>query len=154
VPIEFREQKTGQVTTATSTPIGEFNIHLPEGHYKVLQGSAHAALTVLPGGYYDVDVRPDHVLDFKVTYQDLGRNEVALRVSAEGAGRHTFAIRSDNLTLKEPGQQELDLASGNTRDAVWHARIVSPNTPWVAVVVPDGTLSQRREITGSEMHGK
>jgi hypothetical protein len=31
---------------------------------------------------------------------------------------------------------------------VWHAHVVSPKTPWVAVVIPDGTLSERREITG------
>ena len=74
-----------------------------------------------------------------------------LRVSAEGAGRHTFTIRTDNLTLKEPGQQEINLTSGSAREAVWHAHISSAKTPWVAVVIPDGTLSERREITGSEV---
>ncbi|MCU1271508.1 MAG: hypothetical protein JWN74_2802 [Acidobacteriaceae bacterium] len=151
VPIEFYEQKNGQVTTATSSPLGEFNIHLPEGHYDVRQGLAHTSVTVLPGGSYDVDLRTDYVLDFKVTYQDLGHNEVSLRVSAEGAGRHTFTIRSDNLTVKEPGKQELDLTSGGVREAVWRAHVVSPKTPWVAVIIPDSTLSERREITGSEI---
>jgi hypothetical protein len=150
-PVEFREQTSGQVTTATSNPRdGEFNIHLPEGHYDVRQGSAHTRVTVLPGGFYDVDLRFDRVLDFKVTSQDLGHNQVVLRVSAEGAGRHTFTLRSDNLTLNEPGSQEMDLISGGVREAVWHAHVVSPKTPWVAVVIPDGTLSRRREVTGSE----
>ena len=71
----------------------------------------HTTVTVLPGGFYDVDLRPDRVLDFKVTSQDLGHNEVALRISAEGAGRHTFTIRSDNLALTEPAQQEINLTS-------------------------------------------
>jgi hypothetical protein len=91
------------------------------------------------------------VLEFKVTSQDLGHNEVVLRVSAEGAGRHTFTMRSDNLTLKEPVQQEINLTSGGAREAVWHAHVISPKTPWVAVVIPDGTLSERREVTGSEI---
>jgi hypothetical protein len=91
------------------------------------------------------------VLDFKVTPQGLGHNEVVLRVAAEGAGRHTFAIRSDNLIVKEPGKQEINLTSGGTREAVWHAHVLSPNTPWVAVVIPDGILSERREVTGSEI---
>ncbi len=151
-PVEFHEQKSGQVTTAILSPLdGEFNIHLPEGHYDVRQGSAHTSVTVLPGGSYNVDLRSDHVLDFKVTYQDLGHNEVVLRVSAEGAGRHTFTMRCDNLTLNEPGKQEINLTSGGVREAVWHAHVVSPKTPWVAVVIPDGTLSERREITGSEL---
>ncbi len=150
-PVEFHEQNSGQVTTATSSPRdGEFNLHLPEGDYDVRQGSAHTRVTVLPGGFYDVDLRFDRVLDFKVTSQDLGHNQVVLRVSAEGAGRHTFTLRSDNLTLNEPSKQEMDQISGGVREAVWHAHLVSPKTPWVAVVIPDGILSKRREVTGSE----
>ena len=97
-----------------------------------------------------MDLRSDRVLDFTVTSQDLGHSQVVLRVSAEGAGRHTFTLRSDNLTLKEAGKEEMDLISGGVREAVWHARVVSPKTPWVAVVIADGNLSQRREVTGSE----
>jgi hypothetical protein len=150
-PVEFREQKSGQVTTATASPLaGEFDLHLPEGHYEVRQGSAHTSVTVLPGGVYDVDLRRDRVLDFKVTFQDLGHQEAVLRVSAEGAGRHTFTIRSDNLTLREKEEQEIDLTTGNIREAVWHVHVVSPDTPWVALVIPDGTLSDRREVTGAE----
>jgi len=152
-PVEFHEQKSGQVTTATSSPRdGQFHIYLPEGHYDVRQGSAHTSITVLPGGFYDVDLRSDRVLDFKVTSQDLGSNKVVLRVSAQGAGRHTFTLRSDNLTLNDPGKQEIDLISGGLREAVWHAHVVSPKTPWVAVVIPDGNLSERHEVTGSGNH--
>ncbi|MFZ0957977.1 MAG: glycoside hydrolase family 9 protein [Candidatus Sulfotelmatobacter sp.] len=151
-PVTFREQKSGQVTTAApSSRDGEFDIHLPEGRYDVRQGSAHTSVTVLPGGFYDIDLRPDRVLDFSVVSQDLGRNEIVLRVSAEGAGRHTFTLRSDNLTLKESGEREIDLTSGGVREAVWHAHLVSPQTPWVAVVIPDGALNERREVTGSEI---
>jgi hypothetical protein len=126
---------------------GEFNFRLPEGHYDVRQGSVHTSVTVLPGSSYDVDLRPDRVLDFKVTSQNLGNNELVLRVSAEGAGYHTFTIRSDNLTLKEPGRQQINLTTASTHEVVWHAQVVSPKTPWVAVVIPDGTLSERREVT-------
>jgi hypothetical protein len=151
-PVAFREQKSGQVTTASlSSRDGDFDIHLPEGHYDARQGSAHTSVTVLPGGFYDIDLRPDRVLDFSVVSQDLGHNEIVLRVSAEGAGRHTFTLRSDNLTLKESGKQEIDLTFGSVREAVWHAHLVSPKTPWVAVVIPDGALNERREVTGSEI---
>jgi hypothetical protein len=147
--VEFREQTTGQITTApVGSRDGEFNIRLPEGHYDVRQGSVHTSVTVLPGRSYDVDLRADRVFDFKVTSQNLGSNELVLRVSAEGAGHHTFTIRSDNLTLKEPGEAEMNLTSAGAREIVWHAHVVSSTTPWVAVVIADGTLAARREITG------
>ena len=151
-PVEFREQKSGQVrTAAANSRDGEFDLHLSEGRYDVRQGSTHKTLTVLPGGFYDVDLRPDRVLDFKVTSQDSGHNEIVLRVSAEGSGHHTFTIRTDNLTIREPAQQEINLTAGNVRETVWHARIASTKTPWVAVVIPDGSLRERREVTGSEI---
>ena len=146
-PIEFREKKTGQITTAAAgSRDGEFSIRLPEGYYDVRQGSVHTSVTILPSGSYNVDLRPDRVLDFKVMSQDLGNNELVLRVSAEGAGHHAFTIRSENLTLKEAGRLEMNLTSAGAREIVWHAHVVSPTTPWVAVVIPDGTLSERREV--------
>jgi hypothetical protein len=69
----------------------------------------------------------------------------------EGAGHHTFTMRSDNLVLQEPGEQEINLTSGGVREVVWHAHVISPKTPWVAVAIPDGTLSERREATGTEI---
>jgi Glycosyl hydrolase family 9/Cellulase N-terminal ig-like domain len=150
--IEFREQKTGHVTTTAPSALdGGFSVKLPEGRYDARQGSTHSTVTVLPGGRYHLDLRRDHIFDFKVTFQDLGHDDVLLRVSAEGSGNHSFAIRSDNLVLKEKGTKEITLASGSMQEVVWRAHVASPKTPWVAVVVPDGTLSERREVTGAEI---
>ena len=148
-PVEFREQKSGQVTTANPRD-GGFQIRLPEGHYEVRQGSSHTSVTVLPGGIYDVDLRPDRVLDFQVKYQNLAHNEIVLRAGAEGAGRHTFTLRTDNLVLTEPARQEIVLTAAGVREAIWHAHVGSPKTPWVVVLVPDDKLSAGRELTGSE----
>src|SRR5271165_3120340 len=149
-PVEFREKASGQLTGVASVASdGEFNLHLPEGHYDVRQGSVHTSVTVLPGGQYHLDLRREHVLDFKVVYQDAGHNKVVVRVSAEGAGSHTFAIRADNLILHEPAMQKIELTSGNVQELIWHADVVSAETPWVAILIPDGSLSERREITGT-----
>jgi hypothetical protein len=104
-------------------------------------------MTLLPSGTYRVDLRPESVLDFKVTAESRGPGEVTLRVPAEGAGRHTFALRLDNLSV-EHVEQTLELQPGRPQAAVWHATITSGDTPWVAVVVPDGELANRREISG------
>jgi hypothetical protein len=151
-PVEFREQSSGQVITVALTPFArEFNVHLPQGHYDVRHGLVHSSVTILPGGRYDLDLRGDHVLDFKITYQEMGRNEVVVRISGEGGGRHSFVVRSDNLTLREPTKQEMALTPGNTAEVIWHAQVVSSETPWVAVIVPDGDQSERREVTGAGM---
>jgi hypothetical protein len=148
-PVEFREQGSGQLVT--TTPIdGAFSLHLPEGRYDVRQGSAHTSLTVLPGSSESVDLRPEHVVDFKTSFQDLGHNEILVRVSAEGSGHHEFSIRTDNLSLQEPSDLNVDLTAGSVHQAVWHAHVLSADTPWVAVVIPDGALANRREVTGAE----
>jgi hypothetical protein len=149
-PVEFSEQKSGQVISATAGPLdGEFNLRLPEGRYEVRQGPVHTSLTVLPAGVYDVDLRSDRILAFKVVFQDIGRQEITLRVSAEGAGRHWFTVLSDNLALKDNKRKEIELTSGTAGEAVWHARVTSPESPWVALVIPDGDLGGRREVTGA-----
>jgi hypothetical protein len=151
-PVEFREQTSGQVITATVSPNdGEFSIHLPQGHYDVHRGSAHTTITALPSGGYYLDLRHDHILDFNVSYESLGHDDIIVRASMVGVGNHTFAIRSENLTLREPAVQRVDLTAGKPSEILWHARVFSTETPWVALVIPDGVTSERREVTGAEL---
>jgi hypothetical protein len=151
-PVEFREQTSGQVITATVSPNdGEFSIHLPQGHYDVRRGSAHTTITALPSEGYYLDLRHDHILDFNVSYESLGHNDIIVRASMAGVGNHTFAIRSENLALREPAVQRVDLTAGKPSEILWHARVFSTETPWVALVIPDGVTSERREVTGAEL---
>lgn len=148
-PVEFREQATGQVTSVKADfASGSFRAPLAEGRYTVTHGGRRTTVVLLPGNKYRVDLRPGQAFDFKVTAEKQANGKVTLRVSAEGAGRHTFRVRADNLVLDQP-QQTLDLEPGKPREAVWRASIASEDMPWVAVVVPDGVLSQRREMTGT-----
>ena len=73
---------------------------------------------------------------------------MTIKVSARGNGSHRFALRVENLTLNGT-EQELSLRPGGAGTLEWRARIASPDTPWVAVVVPDGDLSLRKEVTGA-----
>jgi hypothetical protein len=149
-PVEFRENGSGQVVATMPSPIdGTFSLHLPEGRYDARQGSVHTGLTILPGGSDSIDLRPDHFLDFKVSFQDLGQDEILVRVSAEGAGPHVFSIRSDNLALRDQAPLKVGLTAGKVQQVVWHAHVLSADTPWVAVVIPDDALAERREVTGA-----
>jgi hypothetical protein len=150
-PVEFREKGSGQVVATIPSPIdGAFSLHLSEGRYDVRHGPVHSSLTVLPGGNDSIDLSPEHFLDFNVSVEDVGQNEILVRVSAEGAGHHEFSIRSDNLNVQEQAILKVDLTTGIVQQAVWHAHVLSADTPWVAVVIPDDVLAQRREVTGTE----
>ena len=73
------------------------------------------------------------------------------RLEASGAGDHAFSIRSDNLVLSDPAVQNVHLRAGSKKEFVWRAHVVSPETPWVAVVVPDGEMNERVEVTGAKI---
>ncbi len=153
--LEITDLKSRQVTSVAPRPLNaEFSIFLPEGRYEVRQGTAQTTITVLPGGFYQVDLRRDRVLDFKASVQNVASNEVVFKVSAQGAGHHTFDLRSDNLVLVEQPRREIDLDGRKPQEAVWHARVESPKTPWVVVIIPDGSLSERHELTGLAPRGK
>jgi hypothetical protein len=148
-PVEFRDQRTGRTATATVDPAsGTFRLLLSEGHYTVQRGALQTTLTILPGGTYHVELRSDRVFEFKVTSENAGHDEVIVRVLAQGSGRHDFAIRTDNLAVHEAGKQTIMLNSQEPQEAIWHAHVMSPDTPWVAVVVPDNILSAHKEVTG------
>jgi len=148
-PIEFREAQTGQLISVPSVAGSEFSVRLPAGRYVAQHGSNHTSLTVLPGTTYSLDLRSNQVLDFKVSFDAAGHNEIVIRTLANGAGDHTFSIRSDNLVLSGAMTQNVHLSGATQKEIVWHAHIVSPETPWVALIIPDGDLSRRAEVTGA-----
>ena len=71
-----------------------------------------------------------------------------MKLAARGTGRHRFIPRSDNMTLNSDAK-ELVLQPGSAGTLEWHGRITNPDTPWVAVIVPDGDLAARKEVTGA-----
>src|SRR3984957_14299708 len=148
-PIEFREEQSGRLMSVPSPAGSEFSARLPEGHYVVQHGSDRTSLAVLPGTTYSLDLRANQVLDFKVSFDATEHNEIVIRTLANGAGDHTFSIRSDNLVLSGAMTQNVHLTGGTRKEIIWHAHVVSTETPWVALVIPDGELSKRAEVTGT-----
>jgi hypothetical protein len=125
-----------------------FRTQLAEGNYMITQGSITSKLTVLPGRTYSVDLRPDHSLTFATSNeQKRGSNEVTIRMTAHGAGAHQFEIRAYNLKVPEL-TRHLDLKGVATIE--WHCRMQDHESPWVAVIVPDGMLNDKQELTGVE----
>jgi len=147
--ILFTEERTGRKIGLAVSSDGKFHVQLPQGKYQVSQGAAHTTVTALSGGVYHVELRPDRAFAFDVSAQNTGQNQVKLRIHATGAGAHSLEIRASNLEIEQAGAQKIELSPGHDFELVRDARVVSPETPWVVVVIPDGVLNEHQEVTGT-----
>jgi hypothetical protein len=147
-PIEFRDAHTGFAKSVAPRD-GAFRILLPQGQFTVQQGTTRTTLAALSGGTYDIDLRRDKAIDYTVGTETDASGEIVLSVTARGTGQHIFSIRADNLAMRETTQQSASLTSDKESSVAWHAHVLSPDTPWVAVVIADNALANRREITGT-----
>jgi hypothetical protein len=139
-------------TRATlSVPIaadGSFRAPIPQGRYFATYGGAHTAFVALAGGADSIDLRREHAVTFAASSESAGAESLILRATVSGAGRHTFSLRADNLDISGPESVTADLGSHGTHVIAWRARILDNSTPWVAVVLQDGSLNGHAELSG------
>jgi len=147
--VEFTENATGLRIVANTNPAnGIFRIMIPEGNYTIRSNGQECKKQVLPGGTYSLDLRPGHALDFEVKGVASVKDEVTVKLTARGSGSHRFAIRTDNLKITGK-QKDLILKTGQTGTLEWHGSIISKDTPWVVVVIPDDNLLAKKELLGT-----
>ena len=151
----FHNEQTGKtIDVPVNSADGKFRAQLAQGKYEVRQGSAHTSLTVLPGGMYHIELRPDRAFQFSVSVEAGGQNQIKLHVHAEGAGVHSLEIRASNLDFQPPATNKIELRPGHDYDLVRESRAVNAATPWIVVVIPDGVLNQHQEISGMSKGGQ
>jgi hypothetical protein len=126
---------------------GQFHARLPAGKYLVQAGAGQTSLSLVPGGSYDLDLRPGRHLAFHLEHQSAGDGRIEVKAIASGAGRHRLAIRGDNLDIAE-AQKDVDLTRARTQTISWHGRIRSKTAPWVVVVFPNGDLTWKKDLIG------
>jgi hypothetical protein len=114
----------------------------------VRQGAEHTSLAALSAGSYRVDLRKGKAVDLTAQVRTADPRDVVVQLEAEGSGPHRFTLRADNLNLREPAEQEVRLEQGRKEAVTWHARIANVRRPWVGVVVQDGDMEKRTEVTG------
>ncbi|MGA7255890.1 MAG: glycoside hydrolase family 9 protein [Terracidiphilus sp.] len=148
-PVQLVDEKTGHVLAAAweGSP-GHFRAVVPQGRYTVRQGAEHTSLAVLSAGYYRTDLRKGNAVEATARVQIEGPQNLIVQLEAEGTGPHRFTLRADNLQLSEPAEQETRLEQGHKHAIIWHARIANVRTPWVGVIVQDGDVEKRIELTG------
>ena len=148
-PVQLVDEKTGRVRTAAwERTAGHFRAVVPQGRYTIRQGAEHSSLLALSAGSFRVDLRKGKAVNVTAQVQTAGPQEVVVQVEAEGSGPHRFTLRADNLNLREPAEQEVRLEQGRKEAVTWHARIANVRTPWVGIVVQDGDMEKRTELTG------
>jgi hypothetical protein len=91
---------------------------------------------------------PPEPFRFTVAARAEPDGEVSITVEAAGRGRHSFALRSENLAI-DGGSREADLGGKSPARLTWNARVKDPAAPWFAVAVADGNVDHRREVTGN-----
>jgi hypothetical protein len=87
-------------------------------------------------------------LALTVTSETMADGRVDVRVQARGSGSHRLELKSDNLVVRE-AQAFVNLGSGGSATAMWQATLRDQHAPWVAVIVPDGDMTQRRDAYGA-----
>jgi hypothetical protein len=148
-PVQLIEEKTGHVLAAAweGNP-GHFRAVVPQGRYTVRQGAEHTTLAVLAAGTYRVNLRKGNAVETTVHVQNEGPQDVIVQLDAQGTGPHLFNLRTSNLQLSEPAEQQTRLEQGHKHAIAWHARIADVHTPWVGVIVQDGDVEKHIELTG------
>jgi hypothetical protein len=127
---------------------GRFRATLPQGHYLIRANGIELRRTLLPGMTYDLDLRPGHTVDFQLSQVTSQAGEVTITLIARGDGPHRFAVRAENLRLGE-SVRELTLRPATAGTLTWKASVAARDSPWVAVIIPDDDMSQRKDVIGS-----
>ena len=142
--VEFEETRTHQrFVVKPNRKTGRFTARLPAGTFIARQGDRDRSITLLPGGRYRVNLR--ELSDFAVASETAPDGSVTITVQTEPEGTHRFALRAHNLSVLEP-DQTVESRFGQSKTMKWHARKNSPGEPWIAVIVPDGNVAERKEI--------
>ena len=153
-PVEFTDAVFGQKTTVQpDAKSGRFRAMLAQGNYRVGSNGAQLTRAFLPGASYHLDLRAEHALDLQLSREQNTSGEVILRAVVRGQGAHRLQVRANNLVI-ENGTQQAALESDKAQSFTWRAKVVAADEPWVAVLVPDGDLSQRAEWFGTPSAGK
>jgi hypothetical protein len=136
------------ITITANKTTGHFKTMIPEGKYTVISNGVQQTQTFLPGATYHLECRSGFLLSYEVSKTVSADGQVTIKIKTQGNGSHHFNIRTDNLTLTATPKQ-INLKAGTTTNVEWQGRITSSNTPWVAVIVPDNNMAQRKEIRGA-----
>lgn len=148
--IVFCDQATEACKNVKVDASGKFQTQLPAGKYEIRVGPASWNFAVVSGGNYHLVLKPEQSVSFEaaVKSRDLEEKRVQVQVMAEGKGRHEFSIRVFNGAVSEQ-KKPVNLEPGQKAEITWDVAVTDPKMPWVAVILADGDLTWKQELTGT-----
>jgi hypothetical protein len=129
---------------------GENNplINLPEGEYKVHYNRMEKEFTLLPGDNFILDL--NNRFNFVVLHESVAPGLVRITIIAQGNGKTDFNMRGWNIQLENKQNNSLVLEEKPVK-LVWEATVKDSKKPWIAVIFPDGMVSEGKEIYDIKM---
>jgi hypothetical protein len=146
--VKLVNESNNDVTSAPVARDGTFRAALAQGRYLIERKNARTSVTALAGGAYETDLRSGHAVEFTASSRPGNNGDVEISAVIEGAGKHTVTLRTDNLGVADAEVVPVDLGSHGKREVTWHAHVTDATTPWVAVLLKDGSLSGHAELSG------
>ena len=128
---------------------GKFRACLPAGHYSINYGTGQNTLNLVSGGNYNLELNTARSIDFaaEVKVQNAVGNSIFIEIEAEGNGIHTVSLRLFN-GITENMEKIIELEPGKKEKIIWEVELKDSITPWVAVIIPDGDITFKKELTG------
>ena len=146
--VSLINESNDQVFTAPIAPDATFRAAVPQGHYRAVYGTAATTVTALAAGSGTVDLRRALAVTYTATSNMNGADGVVVHVRVEGAGRHVFSVRLFNLDSSGPSEATVNLSTHGKQEIVWHLHMKDASTPWVAIVLKDGSVTGHAELSG------
>jgi hypothetical protein len=149
--VQIQDAWTGKtITIAADRKTGEFSASLPDGYYTAREGQNSVNFQLLPSGARQIDfIDP---IEFSLTQETTKEGKVTLQAQITGQGSHELNLRLSNLAIPSP-KRTLKLMPNIATTVRWEGQMIETKGTWVAVVIPDRTMSRRQEILGSTRQG-
>lgn len=90
---------------------------------------------------------PGDWFNFSVVQQKNTPDCVTIRLTARGTGKRAFVVKTQNLSESHL-EETVTLDRAKPARLSWKCTVIDPDKPWLALVFPDGDLSQRQDATG------
>jgi hypothetical protein len=84
----------------------------------------------------------------QLSAQRLEAGIVRVETRVHGAGAHQVELRAFNASAAGP-HRAVNLTAGQEQTLTWELSVANVDKPWVVVVIPDGSTSDRKELFGT-----
>lgn len=146
--ILFLNTDTGEKIYVETGDAGEFEANLPAGNYKIEYKNLTQHLTLVSGGNYSLNLNPASFVDIQAEAEMKGTDTVTITALLTGAGSHFLNLHCTNGIISG-AERNIALTSDEKQSIEWVIKVRDTDEPWIAVIIPDGNIMLKHELTGT-----